>query len=360
MQMRILVILAMSACIQMAVADTIELWSGRKAEDVNILGVEDGILKFQHEGRVRTAKLTSIKNISKASSTCKVVDFTDYSMKNTKGKVLTISVVDPRPRIMQPYIRVFCCMQDSRGAFQLYTYQNVRRTDPTRVYGLPLVEADLYSKRHYFLNLRGIAYRIEIWQDGHLMSMREELAEDAELPAGWYRILKVKSSRTIKPVDVEIATTIEEARVEELQKAPASCHISTVGLKPVHLKKTVAVNVHYSLLSAGAERTIIPTVKFHYVAEDKDSHRHMGTLSLEPKAGRETKLVSGRTSRTATAELPETVQVSLLAASKSGGRKRVVHWVVEVKYGNMVVATKEKYNPTLKRGLPADWWKEKP
>ncbi len=342
--------------------DSIELWNGQKAENVEVLGVAEGILYIRHKGKEAKIPVTKVKNWISTDKEYRITHYASYKYKRSRGKILSIAVNPELGRISQPYIRVFACEKNEKGEYILYEYQNHRVNDPTRSHDLPQVDAKSYARKHYFVDRENlIASRIEIWQDGQLRQTQEEIM-DEQLPAGWYRHMEVKSTRQLDMLEQDEIADVEAAITAEEQAPPASASVEVVSTLPEFKEQAPTVEVTYSLISRKAvDKVEVPKVLFHYVTKNKDGRMEIGSLSVESEAGQYAPVIQGRVNRKAEKKMSGNIRATEREMLMKAGLTELIYWRVEIAYGDgeemQVVASKEKDHAKVKKSLPSEWWK---
>jgi hypothetical protein len=345
--------------VQIAAGGTIELWDGTKATGITIGKVEDGYLHYKSKSGARRIQLTKIKSvIASDEGTARIVRFVDYKGKSRSGKLLSISIASEKARIVRPLVRVLMCCKDKRDELELYSYQNSRIYDPTNCGKLDEVESADFKERHYEISRSdGVAFRVEIWQEGRLSAFENYGNEDQALPADWFRKMPLKSTRTMKVLtEIGKDKTIEDLVTgDETAPTERGWKVSSISALPEPLTSQPRVKVSYQFVNLAENTALSPKVIVHYVTKSSEGELEISNMTIS-SGGKKLMGSKGVFRGSVEKKMPGTLRLTSLEAQNTKGAKQLVHWRVELLREDGVLATLEKQG-SMKKKLPAGWWK---
>ncbi|OVE77236.1 hypothetical protein BVX99_03175 [bacterium F16] len=345
--------------ISLLFADSIELWNGSVLDRVEVLGAKDGMLRYKTAGKIQGVALTEIRSIDRESSHCKIIRFVDYTHKKKAVKLLTVRVDEPdKDRIRRPLVRIFSCEKNNSGVYEITLNKNSRIDDPTHSSELEIVDAADFLNRHYLLSkTTGLAYRVEIWRDGVLQSHKNYGNDSGLLPADWYRSIKIRTTRTMRPAsDVVIEDPNEKLENEKEEPKEKGWAIDSVSVLPEVLESVPRLKVDYSMLNPLENSTVTPKVICFYVTQNEAGDKEISSVTVAAGSGKPVALTEGRYKGSVTKKLPAKLRLTKFEAMKEPGLVQLIHWRVELIRGETVLAAKDKPGNVTSQ-LPDNWWK---
>ncbi|RMD81799.1 MAG: hypothetical protein D6820_04630 [Lentisphaerae bacterium] len=339
----------------------IVLWNGKIIPNVELLGIQAGKIKIRYKGAVRTIEALKIKAYNPCSdSQFKIRYFGRHKLKKDEGILLSLQITNENPRIPQPFVRIFVCQKLASGKRVVSLYRNFRLYDPTSVWPLPVVDLDAIQTLSYFIKTSSSTTQIlaaycEIWFEGKVVQKKEIRFGNEELEEAWFQKIKPSATRTMSPLKEEEEEEAEKS-VKEIETIPAKVQIKSASVKPPPREKTPVVRLSYTLYSR-LPHVPIPKSVMYYVLRNSEGNIEIKTTNLDSNAGREVTLLHDEYKYTLEKKMETGIVSSLLDMSRSKLKnpKQLVHWRIEIFYGDHRVAYYEPQT-SFRKELPDRWW----
>lgn len=347
-----------------ATAETIELWQGAKAENVEVVRVEDGILYFIDDGKERRVKLDQVKSILRPETDrIKLLDLDRTEDRRRVYYTLGMAIESDSARMSEPLVRVFVMDADERGAYSVQLYTSRRNADPTLLNDVPDVDGDAYAQRYWEVNTdRPVAWHIEVWLDGKLAWDFDRRRDGLNAPEDWWRradLRRASIMRELEAPQAEVAA-IRDPLKEKLPP-PVAVQISGAGSHLDTRTDTLTFRVNYTLRSIHVQEVEEPTVTAYLLSEGADKRRRV--TKLEMGGGGDAKLQANMATDSLEVAMPDAITHGLDTGRNEGEipeklrQDRLLAWRVEAKYGETVVAFKLQGPADLLSSLPDNWYK---
>lgn len=358
-------------CVLSTSASTIIPWKGTPISKVTVEAVQNGYLYYTHgdareKGRVKLFDIKTIieseaaddnaddgdehpaeEGLAPTNKRAKIVSFDALPNRRRPARILKLGVLHRKARMQAPYVRVFVLVEDTDGQRKLRKFSNRKQDDPTRLAGVPEVNARAFRSKGYLAEVGSmISWRAEIWVDGELIESREELGKSKP---GWWRDLPLERSITMHEMDPGGPVVTRERIAEGPQAKIRFARVAQkLGQEGMHLSYGFTV-------AADQKSAPVPTVTLYTLLADNNGMRELVTHTDSPAS---VQMVNGQGTIHSQVRLPPEVQLSRPAVDDTESR-HLVFWRLELRYGERVASEFSSPDSRVARTLAENWWLKK-